>query len=471
MMIYRSFDMKSFIEVLKKCESASGNGSKKVIQAALSELSDTGKKLVHYAMSPYLTFGVKKFTAPEKYADFDSDIRIVFDVLDALASREMTGDVARTAVKLMMGAFTKESASYIERILNKDLRAGFSASTFNKIHPDSSVPVFDLMLADKCSDEADFEKNVQFPVLGDVKYDGKRFVAIVTKNKHHSLPLGVTYFSRSGLEAFECNGLFDSELMQIQEFIQNNSDEDNSSGLYGLDDASDFILDGELFGNDFTDTMNAKADDAFEAKARLKIRAFFIMSVQDWLDKKTTITMRQNRENIRKITESLALKKIKNTDCKMLRKYSDIVQYANEVQTPGFDGTKNGHEGLILKNPNSTYTWDRSKDWIKVKKFYDADCVILSWEPGSKNTRNEHRMGAVDVQGYLEDGTLVQCKVGSGFSDEQRDDFVLNFEKNWKNKVIEVKYQEVTKSKSKDVHSLRFPTFVRIRDDKIVEFN
>ena len=38
----------------------------------------------------------------------------------------------------------------------------------------------------------------------------------------------------------------------------------------------------------------------------------------------------------------------------------------------------------------------------------------------------------------------------------------------WVGKTVVIKYQDVTRSKSKDVSSLRFPTFVRERDDKVV---
>jgi ATP-dependent DNA ligase len=103
-----------------------------------------------------------------------------------------------------------------------------------------------------------------------------------------------------------------------------------------------------------------------------------------------------------------------------------------------------------------------------VKKFYEVDCRCVSWEFG-KN-KNAARMGRVNVVGFLEDGTRVECGVGSGWTDDQRQDVMDRWDSFWQYAVIEVKYQEVSKGKNKEFSSLRFPTFnQRIRDDKNVE--
>jgi hypothetical protein len=62
----------------------------------------------------------------------------------------------------------------------------------------------------------------------------------------------------------------------------------------------------------------------------------------------------------------------------------------------------------------------------------------------------------------------VEANVGSGFSDELRNAIWSN-QKSWMGRTVVIKYQEVSKSKGKDVASLRFPTYERDRDDKVVE--
>ena len=77
-------------------------------------------------------------------------------------------------------------------------------------------------------------------------------------------------------------------------------------------------------------------------------------------------------------------------------------------------------------------------------------------------------MGGIIVEGFLESGERIRTKVGSGFSDKLRDE-IWNNQQEWLNKTVVIKYQEVSKSKSKELSALRFPTFVRERDDKLVE--
>ena len=448
--------LQSFVSVLKACESASGEGSKKAIKEALGTLDKTGQELFKYAMDPFLVFGIKKFDRlpQHEYSSTDNpNIKIVFDVLDKLAAGELTGNAARTAWATTLAEFTWETASYLERVVDKDLRAGFSDETFNKVHKDNPVRVFNVMLADKCETEEDFEA-ITFPCIADIKYDGERNVAFQLKTDMNFAPAGSSYFSRSGKPAAHMAGLFDEELARIREYL-----------------GYDFVIDGERMATTYTETINAKKSgaDGETGKKNMRFRAFFLMPLKDWLNKSTTITMEENRKNLQEILAACKCEKIILSDARVVTDYADMMAFLDEVTTPGFDGKENGQEGLILKRNNATYNWDRTLDWCKVKKFFDADARIISWEYGKKKTKNEHRMGRVNVIGYTEDGTYFECGVGSGWSDEQRDDFVKNFEQNWKDKTIVLRYQEVTRAKNKEHHSLRFPTFERgPRDDKYI---
>lgn len=445
--------IQTFVQALKTCEAANGAGKKAVIQEALRGLSKEGRALMFYAMNPYYTYGVKKFNRPKVYADSDAPLSTIIDVLDQLRNRELTGDMARETVTMLLGAFTKETATYLERVIEKDLKAGFSPDTYNKIWPSEQVPVFNVMLADKCTDADEFEQYITFPCQADWKYDGERNIAIVKSD-------GITHISRSGLEAFHMNGLFDVELMAIREYL-----------------GYDYVLDGERFASDWTDTMNAKKSGNDEAKSRMFIRAFFIMPLADWEAQKTEITMRKNRENIQKMLADLPhIKRITLSQGREVKDYQDMTAYCDEVTTPGFDGQPKGHEGLILKDWNATYTWDRTIAWCKVKKFYTADARIVGFEPGRPKSKFAGTLGRINVVGYLEDGTRFECGVGSGIKTLKPDDDpdCPTRDEIWNNKekflgtTIELKYQEVSLAKGKTVHSLRFPTVFRFRDDKIV---
>ncbi|EGD73440.1 DNA ligase [Salpingoeca rosetta] len=73
-----------------------------------------------------------------------------------------------------------------------------------------------------------------------------------------------------------------------------------------------------------------------------------------------------------------------------------------------------GGEGLMLRQPKSTYAKTRSSTLLKVKRFYDAEARVLAHVPGKG--RHKGAMGALEVE--MECGK--KFKIGTGFSDAQR---------------------------------------------------
>ena len=74
-----------------------------------------------------------------------------------------------------------------------------------------------------------------------------------------------------------------------------------------------------------------------------------------------------------------------------------------------------GGEGLMLKDPASFYEQRRSESLLKVKKFDDAEAIVLGHEKGTG--RCADMLGALRVKHCL---TGVLFKVGTGFNDSQR---------------------------------------------------
>ncbi len=441
--------MSNFAQVITQCQEAGGAGSKQVIQAALASADPTARELITYALDPYITFGLKQYDMPPSFTkamDQQQDFKPFFQLLEDLGSRTLSGDAAREAVTKALTRFNQQTQEMLARVLDKDLRAGFSADSANKAWKANPIPgdmgrklipTFEVMLADKCDDMDDFAKYVKFPCQGDWKYDGQRTIAIVREGQP------IEYRARSGKPMDHLVGTYDEDLIRIR-------------GTTGFD----FVMDGESFASDFTETINAKKEGNQAAKDALRLRAFFVMPLTDWIAQKTTITMRQNRETLAKLL--VGAKRIEISKGREVKDFQDMTAYCNEV----IDVEK--QEGLILKDWDAVYTWDRSMAWCKVKRFYDVDCKVTGFYLGKKKTKNEKRLGGIKVWGRLEDGTIVESDCGSGFTDAQRDEIWANQEK-YLGKTVVIKYQEVSKSKNKDVASLRFPTFEHFRDDKTVE--
>lgn len=107
-----------------------------------------------------------------------------------------------------------------------------------------------------------------------------------------------------------------------------------------------------------------------------------------------------------------------------------------------------GGEGLMLREPGSTYVAGRSSTLLKVKTFHDAEATVVAHEPG----RGKHsgRLGALVVQ--LPNGK--QFSVGTGFSDRQREAPPAI------GSLIQFRYQELS-----DGGIPRFPSYVGLRTD------
>lgn len=165
--------MTNFVQIIKQCEAATGAGSKKVIQAVLAMADQDARDLITAALDPYQTFGVRQYEMPTSYQKPGyAGINQFFDLLQALSSRSVTGDAARTAVTKTLALYDQETAECLTRVLDKDLRIGASAETANKVWGDNVIPTFEVMLADKCESPEEFLEKVTFPCQADWKYDG-----------------------------------------------------------------------------------------------------------------------------------------------------------------------------------------------------------------------------------------------------------------------------------------------------------
>ena len=97
---------------------------------------------------------------------------------------------------------------------------------------------------------------------------------------------------------------------------------------------------------------------------------------------------------------------------------NDVIRYSDHVERNGKDffeiAKKQGLEGIIAKNKNSSYEFDsRSKNWLKIKTTSQQEAIICGF---TAPRHGRPYFGAL-VLGVYENGKLVYAgHTGSGFT-------------------------------------------------------
>jgi DNA ligase-1 len=145
------------------------------------------------------------------------------------------------------------------------------------------------------------------------------------------------------------------------------------------------------------------------------------------------------------------------------------------------EALKAGHEGVMVKNPNSVYSpGKRGRNWLKKKPLMETlDLVVVGAEWGFG--RRVSLIGSYTVACYdPETSNFLQVgKVGTGLSDEKLKELTEMLSGLMDGGeaggvfairpkiVLEIAFEEIQKSPNYNSgFALRFPRFIRIRDDK-----
>lgn len=355
-----------------------------------------------------------------------------FNLLDDLKDRKITGHDAIAAVNSFIEHYS-DYEELVHCIIDKDLKTRAGDKIINKAIPDH-IPEFSVALADKYEPKLVDWKDGWYVSR---KIDGARCIAIVDSNGD------TTFYSRTG-KSFDTLDIV-------------------AGGIKALN-ITNVVLDGELClvddaGNeDFQGIMKQlKKKDHTIPNPSYKI--FDMISHDEFYSKKglKNKTYEHRYNNLREVMKNnscaclslLAQERIKDDD-----HFAEWSKRSNDY----------GWEGLMLR-ANEPYKGKRSKDLLKVKKFFDDEYEVIDVEMGpfryvlDGREHEENMLSCVTInhKGY-------EVRVGSGFTIEQRQDFYKSPNK-IRGKQITVQYFEETKNQDGGI-SLRFPTFKYLYGDK-----
>jgi DNA ligase 1 len=413
--------------------------NKEAIILAQAEAGNTeffkGCKL---ALDSMITFGLKQISEKNNEDGPGLPWDGFSSVVQRLCNRELTGNVARSAVDAMMNTATKSQWNgWYRRILIKDLRCGVSEKTINKVvekkWPDYAVPVFSCQLA---HDSANHEGKVSGKKYIEVKLDGVRVLTIVRTDGR------VDQFSRNGKELVN----FENIKSQISAVVKKDPPK------------YDLVLDGEIMSSSFQDLMkqvhrksDIAADDAvlhlfdlcpldkFQEGKWDKDQETRSLYVYEWHKKH-----KADLANVAVVGHEL----VDLDGDQGKKRFKEINQMA-------IDG---GYEGIMIKDPKAPYECKRTASWLKLKPFIEVSLSVTAVEEGTG--RNVSKLGALVCEGE-DDGKSIRVNVGSGFSDDQRNSFWGSRE-TLIGQIVEVRADAITQNQDGS-YSLRFPRFLHFR--------
>lgn len=289
------------------------------------------------------------------------------------------------------------------------------------------------------------------------KYDGFRIQA-------HKVGEDVNLFTR------RLEDVTDS-LPDIVEFVKENVD------------AEEIILDGEVVGYESKDYENPLPYQDTQKRIRRKY------GIDDMVDeipvRPEFFDVLYNGEDGLLIDEELETRvntlEESCTDSVLGRreKCSDV----SSLQEVITQAEKDGHEGVMAKNPFSTYEPNsRGKRWLKIKPAGETvDAVVIGGQYGDGRRSDFIASYELGLWNQSEDELQSIGDVGTGFTDEQfasltdmlEDEVTVQSGRELEIRpvaVFEVEFEEVQPSPEYESgYGLRFPRFIRRRDTKDVD--
>lgn len=352
------------------------------------------------AYNPYQRYFITYCADGEGKEQFDAE---TWEILNDLRTRKLSGHLAQDIVNAHTARLTPQSAELFRRILNKDLRMGASAKTINKALP-NIIPTHDIMLA-KLFDSS----RVKFPCFVSPKIDGVRAVFKFGE-----------FYSRRG-HKFLGLGKLKKQLEGFKE-----------------------PLDGELIipGKTFQESSGRIRSDCITPDAMFNV--FELPTMRDPFYERVMMM-----EDMTGMFENVAIVphfKARNID--------DIYTFYKQARSIGY-------EGAVVKPFNYQYVGTRSWHWMKLKnKMKDLELEVIDVYEGTG--KYQGKLGGAIVRYHGSKGTKYP-KVGSGFSDKQREDF-------WSgslfkgDSILIGKYIQMEAMEETDDGSLRHPVFKEIKE-------
>lgn len=378
--------------------------------------------LLDAAFNYHRRFFMKKWSTAKVASTPSATHEEFLRLLSRLENRDITGHAALYATEDFFSRCTPDQVKWYTRVIQQDLKIGVSVDTAIKCG--FSIPKFEVQLATDGHKCKRLQELLRLGCSASPKLDGYRCIAVINKGE-------VILYSR--------NGTVYENFLVIQKTLSEAFPNEQ------------LVLDGEILSDDF----NAMQQTAFASKrgtavGDVKYHVFDLISYKEWTTDQFTTLHKDRIEQLRAV-----LLPFKNSRYIKQVEHTSVTTLA-EIQELERSFIEQGLEGVMI-NPNIAYYRGRKANcMLKFKTMLSMECRVVDFYEGEIDTRHRGSLGGVIVE--QENGQT--CRIGSGFSDEERT-WIWHNQQQVQNRILEAKYQELTPD-----GKMRFPTKFRWRTDK-----
>lgn len=395
--------------------------SNKVKTEILTKNKDNAEliKLLKYTYDRVtFTYGVTSKTVLN-FETPDYCPKSLYEVLDALNNREVTGHAALRLAKSFFNSADRDIAGLFLMVLDRDLKIGVNTKTLNKVFK-GIVPLPRYCRCDVLSEKT--LKKFKFPAFIQLKCDGTYREAFVKNGK-------VQFTTRSG-ESYENPVL--AEVMK-----------DFPDGYY----TGEFTVGT---AEDALDRANGNGQINSDNPPYEKIH----FTVWDYLteDEYSLKSTRPYSERFNELTS--IVKNVKLVHVVPTKEVNNIQEALKEVS----EWMSKGLEGGVLKSKDMKFKNGTSKEQLKIKLKVDVEVRCTGFLKGTKGTKYENQNKVIVFEN--DEGTIKgQC---SGMTDAEVLEVTKNPDK-YIGKVLSVQFNDLVKAEGHEYYALSHPRFAEWR--------
>ena len=385
------------------------------------------------------TFGVTMLNVHAGPSKGTHDLEWGLDNLLPLTTREITGNAAIAHIESILEAMNERDREIIEKILDRDLKINFGKTLFNKaLDKEFKIIKPPYMRCDIGTDK-NIQKNIDFnkKVFSQIKMDGTYRACTVDSDN-------ITIMSRSGQE--DSFPVIEKQLKTLnidgytllgEMTLRGEKDRSKGNGLINSDNPphEDII---------FTvwDMIPASEYSMDKDQIKAATKAGTLSTYGDRL------------ALLEKTLENFDLENVKLIEYREIKSMKEAYLHFQEI-------TERGDEGTVIKTEDMTWKDGTSKQQLKVKLVISAEVRVTGFIEGKKGTKREKTFGSLLFEN--DEGTVKGST--SGFSDEQLEE-INNNRDAWIGKVIEVQFNNITKSKNSETYAFSHPRFIADRSNE-----